>query len=324
MEELNIPVFLIIVSLILILLTIIPILNKKKWWIRIFDFPRLQIFTLLVLSLGYELFYLEQFEVLDFIIVGLVTLALFIQGFYIFPYLTVAKKEVQKSSYHEVNEHFSLMVSNVFMKNKKSSKLLQLVEKNNPDILLVLETNSRWEKALSPLEIKYKHTIKYPLENTYGMILFSNIDIQDSKISFLINDDVPSIHANLVLKKSNFKISCLHPRPPAPDEAKTSKLRDKELLLVANKVENNSSPCIVLGDLNDVAWSDTTKEFQRTSKLLDPRKGRGFFNTFNANIPILRWALDHIFFSKEFKLLKMKRLPHIGSDHFPILIELGI
>ena len=45
-------------------------------------------------------------------------------------------------------------------------------------------------------------------------------------------------------------------------------------------------------------------------------------NTFHADYPLLRWSLDHIFHSTDFGLVEMKRLPHIGSDHFPIYVVL--
>ncbi len=37
----------------------------------------------------------------------------------------------------------------------------------------------------------------------------------------------------------------------------------------------------------------------------------------------MRWPLDHIFFSEEFRLDRLKRMGFIGSDHFPMLIELS-
>ena len=74
--------------------------------------------------------------------------------------------------------------------------------------------------------------------------------------------------------------------------------------------------------MNDVAWSHSTHLFQRISGLLDPRIGRGFYSTYNANWSLLRWPIDHAFFDQSFMLLDLQVLDDIGSDHFPLYIAL--
>ena len=81
---------------------------------------------------------------------------------------------------------------------------------------------------------------------------------------------------------------------------------------------------IVYGDLNDVAWSRTTRLFQKVSRLVDPRKGRGLYSTFHARWPLFRWPLDHVFFSDCFRLVALRRLPYSGSDHFPVYVCLHL
>ncbi len=75
--------------------------------------------------------------------------------------------------------------------------------------------------------------------------------------------------------------------------------------------------------MNDVAWSHTSELFRRISGLMDPRVGRGLLPTFHADHSLLRWPLDHVFVSADFKVDDMERLPHVGSDHFPIYIKLS-
>ena len=93
---------------------------------------------------------------------------------------------------------------------------------------------------------------------------------------------------------------------------------------MAREVEKLGRPVVVAGDMNDVAWSRTTKLFQKISELLDPRVGRGLYSSFHAEYPFLRWPLDHVFHSGELALVKMERLGYVGSDHFPILVELAV
>jgi len=154
--------------------------------------------------------------------------------------------------------------------------------------------------------------------------LYSRLKLIDPDIKFLVENDIPSIHTGVELRsEERISLHCLHPRPPHPPTDQDATERDAELLIVGRAVKETDEPALVAGDLNDVAWSHTTKLFQKISGLLDPRIGRGMYNTFDATNPLLRWPLDHVFHSNHFKLVALKRLPHFGSDHFPMYIELS-
>jgi len=254
---------------------------------------------------------------------SLLSLSFLYQAVKIFPYTILARKQVFRLEGRKSDTRVSILVSNVLTPNKKYQKLLDLVQYWDPDILLTLETDKVWEEKLSVIEENYPHTVKIPQDNLYGMHLYSKLELEDIEVKFLISEEIPSIHGNVILRNGEkIKIHCLHPKPPSPSEDDTSTKRDAELLLVGKEVKDHNST-LVFGDLNDVAWSRTTRLFQQISGLVDPRIGRGFYNTYHAGIPVFRWPLDHVFHSKDFALLKLKRLPNIGSDHFPIYIELN-
>ena len=173
------------------------------------------------------------------------------------------------------------------------------------------------------LETDYPYSIKCPLDNMYGMHVYSRLPLMNARTQYLVEEDVPSMYADVTLPSGQrVQAHFLHPAPPSPTENATSGPRDKELVMVARLAKGEGGPRLVMGDLNDVAWSETTRLFRKISGLLDPRVGRGMFNSFHAKYWICRWPLDHLFVSHHFKLSRIQRLAFFGSDHFAIFVEL--
>lgn len=303
--------------------TFISFVRWDYWWVRIFDYPRLQIGVILLLCIIASAVLYDYSHMWHYLLTGLLLLSLFYQVRKIYRYTIFTPRQVISYRGDQNLNTFSLMVSNVYQPNRKSKKLLSYVKKLKPDLLLLLETNNWWEEQMREIEDDYPYVIRQPLDNLYGMLLYSRLKLKDPQINFLYEDDIPSFEAWVRLNKLDyFKIFCLHPKPPFPTESKKSTNRDAELLIVGKKVLTMKAPVLIFGDFNDVAWSNTTELFQKVSKLLDPRRGRGFYNTFHAKYPLMRWSLDHVFHSSHFQLVRMKRLGNIGSDHFPIYVKL--
>ncbi|MDX1426912.1 MAG: endonuclease/exonuclease/phosphatase family protein [Salegentibacter mishustinae] len=295
-----------------------------QWWIRAFDFPRLQISILISVIIVAAIIVFDFSKVIHFIAVALLLVSLIYQVEKIYPYTWFAKKEVMKFEDGDPTDNISILVSNVLTPNEDYHKLLEIVNRRQPDILLTLESDEKWEEALKGLEEEYKYCIKVPQDNLYGMHLYSKLKLEETEIRYLVKDDIPSIHGFVRLDdNSKIRIHCMHPRPPSPSEADTSTNRDAELLMLGRDVREQDDSVLVFGDLNDVAWSRTTRLFQQMSGLMDPRIGRGFFNTFHADYRFFRWPLDHVFHSNDFTLIDIAREKHIGSDHFPMYIKLN-
>jgi endonuclease/exonuclease/phosphatase (EEP) superfamily protein YafD len=241
-----------------------------------------------------------------------------------YPYTPLARKQVQPSRCATADSSISLLFANVLMTNRRSGELRRLIREQDPDVILAVETDVWWEAELAEFERTHKHFVKQPQANTYGMLLYSRLELRNAQVKFLVQDDVPSIHAAVVLRSGEqVELRCVHPRPPAPQENDRSTERDAEILVVGKEIKGKQAPAIVLGDLNDVAWSRTNDLFHNISGLLDPRVGRGFFATFNAKWPLIRFPLDHVFHSPHFRLLAFSRLARCGSDHFPVYIKLS-
>ena len=307
----------------LLIITLLPFSYSQHYLIRSCDFVRLQVVYLACASLIAASYLISRTGSAPYIGCALASIVvLLLQVGWIYPYTRLANKEVASSN--KTDKHsIRIMSANVLMSNTEYDKLIALVNTHQPDLLITLESDQTWQNELSSLEQEYPYRVYCPKDNRYGMHLYSKFKIKQQQVCELIESDIPSIHilfedADGVEVQGHF----IHPAPPSPTEEDSSRPRDTELIILAKALKNRLRPCIVAGDLNDVAWSRSTRLFMRISGLLDPRKGRGFFNTFHASYFFMRWPLDHLFHSNEFSVKRIERLAKYGSDHFALLTEL--
>lgn len=217
----------------------------------------------------------------------------------------------------------AILASNVKLSNRDYARFISMAQKEDPDILIGIELDQQWVDGIATLKPGYLEHVEVPLDTGYGMIVYSKLPLQNISIADRVTDGVPSICTKVQLQSGEwFRLYVVHPEPPVLTDYTSG--RDSEVVLAGMEARDDVLPAIVTGDLNDVAWSSTTRRFQRLSGLLDPRVGRGFYNTFDARFPILRWPLDHLFHDPRFRLIEVRRLPDIGSDHFPMLFTVAL
>ena len=309
-----------IATLVILFVTLLPFWRNPHWMVRGMEFPRLQFAVMAAVLLLIQLVFLDPATLSTWALVVPTLLCLAWQVWRVAPCSRFWPREVQTATESSPDRSIGIMIANVLTSNRNADPLLALARQRAPDILVTLESDQWWQDQLDVLQAEMPHTMKCPLDNLYGMHVYSRLPLDDNEIEFLIENDVPSMHANARLRTGEgVRIHFLHPSPPSPTENTESSERDAELLIIARSVDDSDGPVIVAGDFNDVTWSATTRLFRKISGLLDPRVGRGMFNTFHAGYPFMRWPLDHIFHSQHFTLRSMERLPPIGSDHFPLL-----
>jgi endonuclease/exonuclease/phosphatase (EEP) superfamily protein YafD len=305
-----------------VIATLLPVVPTDDWWIRIFDFPRPQIAAVLALAMpaAWLLLGLRRAATRSLAVAMLASLGL--QLAWLWPYTTMHPVQAPATGACGAEHRLSLVVANLREGNSGAAPLLDAVRQADPDLVFVVEVDRQWVDALRPLEERYAHRVLHPRDDFWGFALYARLDLVDPEVRHLLSDYVPSLRTGLRLGSGAVAwLHGLHPKPPLPGEGTGQ--RDAELLLAAQAVRDAARPAVVAGDLNAVAWSDTTALVQRIGALLDPRVGRGAFVTFPTWLPApLRVPIDHVFFTLDFRLLGIERLPDIGSDHLPLLARL--
>lgn len=313
-------------GLVAVLLTLIPLIAADFWWIRVFDFPHIQLTLLSLTALAAYFIRFEIKEIRDYIFMGVLLTCFLYQFAKISAFTPLYPFEIGDAEEQVGDSGFSIMTANVLQKNEEMLPLRDEIKRLDADVMVFTETNTRWMNFIKEnLPGNYPYRVEVPLDNTYGMLLYSRLELIDPEVRYLVDDSIPSIHAKVKLKSGDeIQLYAIHPTPPMPQHNPSSTDRDAEMMKVAKLSRESEIPVVVIGDFNDVSWSATTGLFQKTGKLLDVRAGRGFYNTFNAKNLLLRWPLDHIFTTSEFRLIDLELGKDIKSDHFPIYASLSL
>jgi endonuclease/exonuclease/phosphatase (EEP) superfamily protein YafD len=306
--------------------TLLSIVSRSAhWFVRGWDFPRPLIASLALLAgLPYAAFFFDN-DLFGWVFLGAVGGCVAWQTYRIAPYMPLAPVTVQDANPVDPDASLRLLTSNVQQGNTKYDRWLQVARQADSDIILALEVNEQWKRHIDGLSDDFPYRVSQPQDNCYGMMLLSRLKLIDPTIRFVVQDDVPSIHTGIELRNGKaIYLHCVHPRPPEPRKDQHATARDAEVVIIGREIDERKDhrPTIIAGDFNDVAWSHTTELFIQLSGLLDPRRGRGLFNSFHAEHPWFRFPLDHVFHSNDFKLAVLRVLDYVGSDHFPVLTEL--
>lgn len=320
-------IILYVIAVILAICSILSIFrNAENRYLKMLDFPRIQFFLFSLGSLILLVLTTKKWHWYTYLVIAALSSGLIINGTFLINYTSLVPVKVPTAQTLKASDTlFSLLLTNVEMSNRKAQPLIKLIATKNPDLVLLMEVDEWWNKQLKVLEKEYpysQHTIN---KLAYGMVLYSKFPLKRIEVDYLNNKKVPSFESTIALTNSkNISFHSIHPVPPTyfedlPDNAGQKATALKEL---GKEIEGRKFPTIVAGDLNDVIWSYVDEVTNTKNILYDVRVGRGFYNSYNAENMFIKWPLDHVFVTKEFRLKKLERLPKIGSDHFPIYVEL--
>lgn len=294
--------------------TALPFIPSNEWWIRGWDFPRLHIATLAAACCIAALWLRPS----GYLWITIISLGILVyQTAKIIPYTSLYPTELALEPLHPDAETFTVTSINVLKENKDHGPIADYIRKEQPAVLLLMETDDTWRASLADVLSLYKTVEYYPHETHYGMIFATNLVVEEFAFRLLSKNDTPTAVALLVAPNgARFSYIGLHPKPPIPGEDTDE--RDAQLLRAATIAHERELPVICIGDFNDVAWSRTSKHIKTKGDFLDPRVGRGFYSSFDATHPLLRFPIDQLFVTKEVKMVSFGRGPHVGSDHFPM------
>lgn len=309
--------------LLLSLATFLPLIETNAWFVRYLDYARLQIAIALLAVLLLHLMVAWRHGG-HLALAALALLALVWQGSHLYPYTRFVPPMAAATVGCAPGSDLRILVANVLRGNEETQPFLDLVAETSPDVILALETDAVWDRALGSLSGTYPHQVDHMPEEAryFGMHLLSRLPLVAPEVVVAFDTVTPSIVTGVTLSSGQvLRVHGLHPRPPHWFSHGTT-LRDATLLGAGIEAAESEVPTILAGDLNAVHWEDTFRRTLRLGGLLDPRVGRRLMPTYSARSALMAWLLDHVLFQDELTLIAFERLPGINSDHYPVLARL--
>jgi endonuclease/exonuclease/phosphatase (EEP) superfamily protein YafD len=101
-------------------------------------------------------------------------------------------------------------------------------------------------------------------------------------------------------------------------------VHERELRALAAARPSLGSRLIVCGDFNTVSWAAQFQDFSRSTGLTDVFRGAWHAYSWPSWSRLLGVPLDHCLISSGLAVRERHFGPSIGSDHFPLVVDVAI
>jgi endonuclease/exonuclease/phosphatase (EEP) superfamily protein YafD len=212
-----------------------------------------------------------------------------------------------------------LLSANMLKSNADAKPLRQLVDRENPDIVLLSEYSRGLQRRLSGLHSTYPHRFEETRGHLSGVAIFSRHPLSETRLEAFGAEGPPQLHTTVTVEGRTIDLWGVHPLPPVGPQLMAE--RDKVLDGLGEATATSDRPVIAIGDLNTTMWSPVYGRLAAHG-LQNARHGRGLQGTWPA-IPFfpLKLPIDHALHTDELKAVSFEVGQSIGSDHLPILAD---
>jgi len=132
-----------------------------------------------------------------------------------------------------------------------------------------------------------------------------------------------AVEVVLELGESTVRLLGTHPLSPSTEER--AGLRDAQLGFARDWSAESGGRRVVAGDLNATPWSSPFRRLLSGGSLINSQLGYGLELTFpTGSSPLVRVPIDHVLHSDGFAVIDRRLGPSLGSDHFPVVVELAL
>ncbi|MFZ0015054.1 MAG: endonuclease/exonuclease/phosphatase family protein, partial [Acidimicrobiia bacterium] len=218
-----------------------------------------------------------------------------------------------------------VMSFNLLSTNEEYSEVIEYIETVDPDLVLLHEASRPWEVAMESAGLDYDIIRPRSDDLIFGtLVLVRGDDV--TAISHGFAASAPrAVALTYVPGGWGATLSVLGTHPLAPTDQERADLRDAQLNFAGEWASEQSGAFIVVGDFNATPWSWPFRRLMGTTDLVNSQQGFGLQPTFptTSNL-LLRVPIDHLIHSSALEVTSRQLGPALGSDHFPLVVDLQL
>ena len=292
--------------------TLASYLGRTYWLLELFTHFRMH------MAIGLILVWLVALARRSFAVAAIAAVAAAANLAPMLPYIAPGPAQAEASQ-----ADVRVMSANVSLRNADYASLRAAIAEENPDVIGLQEVTGKWLEELSPMRSDYPFTVLRPEEGAYGLALFSRLPIRELGSSPYLEEGIQTaISVDLEVGQKNITLVLAHLK--APTTPRNAKLRNLQIDRLAAMIRSDrNDEQILVGDFNTTPWSPYYLPLETEANLANAARGRGYRATWPVGLGFLKIPIDHCMVSPGLRVRQMRTGVDIGSDHFPIVVDVA-
>ena len=217
-----------------------------------------------------------------------------------------------------------LMSFNTLATNENFDATIAEVRKHDPDVVAILEYANMWHIAFDELNESHPHQHRDPRWHGYGIAIFSKLPLESAESIPLTKSEIDNPAASVSFKIDDQVVRLMAVHVMSPIDRYRLELRNRQFEEIADEINSETTPCILVGDMNCTPSSRYLAKLIDKADLRDSRKGFGVQPSWPTFAVPLAVPIDHVLVSDTIHVHDRFIGASGGSDHWPVIVELSV
>jgi endonuclease/exonuclease/phosphatase (EEP) superfamily protein YafD len=211
---------------------------------------------------------------------------------------------------------------NVFKYSSQYQRMVDMVRSEAPDVLILIEVTPQWEPALAMLAPDYAYRWVNVGDDIRGLAVLTRRVPHESHVIDLGGNGVPSLLFTLPSPGGDITFVATHLSWPLG--SRRAAIRNAQLATLARLAHEQRGAFAIVGDLNVTPYSPRFQQLLRDGELRNCAQGMGPQATWPALLVPLYIQIDHCLATAAVTASHFRVGGFLGSDHYPITVELRV